>query len=320
MYQKAKGVCYLEEPIWSAMRFVILSRGPYLYSTQRLFNAVRKRGHAVTTVDHTLCTLLVADGQNHIFYEGSELKGVDAVIPRIGPSVTIQGAALIRQLELQGAVTSSSSEALLLARNKFQTLQVLSGKGLRIPKTAVPSEIDDLDLLAEQLGGFPLVIKLQGTTHGAGVILVEHQRQLSTTVEAFLHLKQQILMQEFIREASGTDVRALVVNDKVVAAMERTAQKGEFRANLHQGGEGRQTKLTKNEDRLAVRAAKALGLEVAGVDILRSSRGPLLLEVNASPGLEGIENASGVNIADKIVKRMEDKVRENRIRHADSNT
>jgi len=301
------------------MRFLILSRGPFLYSTQSLYSSTRKGGHAVTIVDHTLCSIQTGKGGGNIFYEGALLKDIDGIIPRIGPSVTSLGAALISQFVNQGAVSLLSADSLLQARDKFRSLQILDRKGVPIPSTILLNGTQGLDVAVESLGGFPVVLKLHGATHGEGVMLLESMVQLRPVVEAFEHLKQQVMLQQFIREASGEDIRALVIGGEVVAAMRRQARPGDFRANLHKGGTGQSVSLTKREQKLAVRAARTLGLEAAGVDFLRSEQGPMFLEVNASPGLEGIEQISRVDVAGKMVRRLESLVQEKRIRHADRN-
>jgi ribosomal protein S6--L-glutamate ligase len=245
------------------------------------------------------------------------LKDIDGIIPRIGPSVTSLGATLIGQFVNQGAVSLLSADSLLQARDKFRSLQILDRKGVPVPITILLSGTLGLEAAIESLGGFPIVLKLHGATHGEGVMLLDNMGQLRPAVEAFEHLKQQVMLQQFIREASGEDIRALVIGGEVVAAMRRQARPDDFRANLHQGGTGQSVSLTKKEQKLAVRAARTLGLEVAGVDFLRSEQGPLFLEVNASPGLEGIEQVSRVDVSGKIIRRLESLVREKKIRHAD---
>ncbi len=300
------------------MRIVILSRGPFLYSTQSLHLAARKRGHAVTVLDHTDCTVVVRSGSSVLLNEGNSIQGINGIIPRIGPSVTNIGASIIQHLVSQGAISVVSADGLLRARDKFQCLQQFAEKDIAVPKSALVGSLGHVASIVELLGGFPIVLKLQGLTHGNGVLLMETLSQLQSTMEAFLHLRQQVLLQEYIKEANGVDIRALVVGDKVVAAMERKAKEGEFRANLHQGGVGSPVELTKRENKMAVKAARFLGLEVAGVDFLRSSKGPLVLEVNASPGLEGIEKVTGVNVSDKIILRLEELIRTKRIRYEDT--
>lgn len=280
----------------------ILSRGAGLYSTQRLFQAARQRGFYVRIIDHQQCHLFIENQQPQVWYQGECLRGVDAVIPRIGASVTDYGAAVIRHFELMGVYTATRSEALLMARDKLKCLQHLSANGVPVPRTFIASSIDAIPGLVEKLGGAPVVIKLLESTHGVGVILAESLQAAVAMAEVFSRLQQPIILQEYIREASGTDVRAFVVGKKVVASMLRIAAPGEFRSNLHRGATGHPTKLTPAEEDLVLRATKLMGLQIAGVDLLRSERGPLVIEVNASPGLEGIETATGVDIAGSIIR------------------
>lgn len=263
-------------------------------------------------IDHTLCNLVIEDGRPEIYYQGQPIRHFDAVIPRIGASVTQQGAAVINQFELMNVFTAVRTNALLLSRDKLRCLQRMQRQGLPTPKTVALGQHADLWSAVNALDGFPVVIKLLEGTHGIGVILCEGMQQTESTVEAFQRLKERVLMQEFIKEAKGTDVRALVVDGEVVAAMKRQAPAGEFRSNLHRGASASPEKLTTKERSIVTSATKALGLSVAGVDLLRSERGPLIMEVNASPGLEGIETVTQTNVASKIIQFIEKKVKERR--------
>jgi len=294
------------------MDIAILSRGPHLYSTQSLYRAGKSRGHNMYIIDHTLCNLLMEEGRPQIYYEGHPLRPFDAVIPRIGASVTQQGAAVIAQFELMDTFTVVRANALQLSRDKLRCLQQMLRQALPVPNTIALGQQGDLWSAINALGGLPVIIKLLEGTHGIGVILCESFQQTESTVEAFHRLKERVIMQEFIKEAKGADVRALVVAGEVVAVMKRQAKEGEFRSNLHRGASASVEKLTANEATVVSRAAKAVGLSVAGVDLLRSERGPLIMEVNASPGLEGIETITGINVAAKIMRFIEKKVKERR--------
>ncbi len=289
------------------MKIAILSRNSALYSTRRLVEEVTKAGHQCVIVDHSLCDLLIEQTGPSIIYKGHKLEGVDAIIPRIGASVTFYGTAVVRQFELMGAFSAVSSQAIVRSRDKLRSLQILSRNGLGMPKTAFTnfSKGGEKQLI-EQVGGAPLIIKLLEGTQGLGVVLAETKKAAQSVVEAFNGLKARVIVQEFIKEAKGADIRAFVVNGKVVGAMKRQGAEGEFRSNLHRGGIATVIKLSRLEKQAALNAAKALGLDIAGVDLLQSARGPLILEVNSSPGLEGIEEATGVNIAGEIVKYVEE--------------
>jgi ribosomal protein S6--L-glutamate ligase len=263
----------------------------------------------MVVVDHTACDLVMSEGKPNIIHDGKLLQPPEAIIPRIGSSVTLQGAAVIEQFELIGTATVARSEALLRARDKLRSFQRLQQHRIPLPKTISLGQVPVMDVLLQNLGGLPVVIKQLESTHGAGVILAETYGQLISTVEAFQRLRVRILLQEFVREAAGEDIRAIVVGGKVVASMRRVAQPGEFRSNLHRGASAQPEALSKAEEALVVRAVAVMGLDVAGVDLLRSSRGPLVLEVNASPGLEGIENTTGVDVAGHIIRLAERKVR-----------
>ena len=283
------------------MNITILSRGLGLYSTQSLLQAGYRRGHDMDVVDHFNCGLLLDGQKRGMLYEGEEIKRVDAVIPRIGASVTFEGAAVIRQFEGLNVYTLMRSEALLRSRDKLRSLQLMAAAGIPTPKTFYLSRTDSLPQMIEWLGGLPVVIKLLESTHGAGVILADRLDTARSVIEAFLRSKEKLLVQEFIEEAKGADVRAFVVGGKIVATMKRQATTGDFRSNLHRGASATPEKLTDKESQIVLRAARIMGLAVAGVDILRSKRGPLVIEVNASPGLEGIETVTGIDIATKII-------------------
>lgn len=287
------------------MKIAILSRGPKLFSTRRLVEAAEQRGHEVSVLDHLKCVLVIEKGNPQIFYGGKEITGIDAIIPRIGTSVTFYGAAVVRQFEQMKVFSCVESQALVRARDKLRCLQLLSKAGIGMPKTAFASIPKNIDSVIEQVGGVPVVIKLLEGTQGIGVILAETQRSAKSVIESFLAVNANILVQEFIKEAGGADIRAFVVDGKVVGAMKRQGLPGEFRSNLHRGGSAKLLDLSKEERETAIKSAKKLGLAIAGVDMLQSSRGPLVMEVNSSPGLEGIENATGVDIAGKIIEYIE---------------
>ncbi len=287
------------------MKIVILSRGPKLYSTRRLVEAAEQHGHDVSVLDHLKCVLVIEKGHPQIFYGGKQITGVDAIIPRIGTSVTFYGAAVVRQFEQMKVFSCVESQALVRARDKLRCLQLLAKAGIGMPKTAFASIPKNIDNVIEQVGGVPVVIKLLEGTQGIGVILAETQRSAKSVIESFLAVKANILVQEFIKEAQGADIRAFVVDGKVVGAMKRQGLPGEFRSNLHRGGRATVLELSKDERETAIKSAKKLGLAIAGVDMLQSSRGPLVMEVNSSPGLEGIENATGVDIAGRIIEYIE---------------
>jgi ribosomal protein S6--L-glutamate ligase len=283
------------------MKIAILSRNARLYSTRRLIEAARERGHVVRVLDPLRCYVRIAPKDVAIRYKGKDVRDIDAVIPRIGTSSTFYGTAVLRQFEMMGVYTPNPSDAVLRARDKLRCLQILASQGLDMPVTVFGDNPDDTNDVLAMLGDPPHVIKLNEGSQGTGVVLAASQ----SVVEAFRGLYANFLVQEFIAEAKGSDLRCFVVGKKVVAAMQRVASPGEFRANLHRGGSAIKADLSAEEKRIAIRAAGALGLGIAGVDLLRSNRGPLLLEVNASPGLEGIEAASGVNVSGEIIKHLE---------------
>lgn len=287
------------------MKIAILSRNARLYSTARLVEAARERGHVVRVLDPLRCYVRIAPGDVAIRYKGKALRDIDAVIPRIGTSSTFYGTAVLRQLEMMGVYTPNPSDAVLRARDKLRCLQILAAQGLDMPVTVFGDNPDDTNDVLAMLGEPPHVIKLNEGSQGTGVVLAEKRSASQSVVEAFRGLYANFLVQEFIGEANGSDLRCFVVGKKVVAAMQRDASPGEFRANLHRGGSASAAVLSAEEKRIAIQAAAALGLGIAGVDLLRSKRGPLLLEVNASPGLEGIEAATGVNVSAQIIQHLE---------------
>jgi len=287
------------------MKIALLSRNQKLYSTERLIAAGEQRGHEMLVLDHMKCVLVIEQGRPHIYYQGKEVKGIGSVIPRIGASATFYGSAVVRQFEMMKIFTAVESQALMRSRDKLRSLQLLARAGLGMPKTAFAYSSTDLDNIINQVGGAPVVIKLLEGTQGIGVILAETHKVASSVIEGFLSLEANILVQEFIKEAKGADVRAFIVDGQIVGAMKRQGAEGEFRSNLHRGGKATLIKLSSDEKATAIKAAKKLGLGIAGVDMLQSSRGPLIMEVNSSPGLEGIENATGVDIAGKIIEYVE---------------
>jgi len=287
------------------MNIVILSRDTSLYSTKRLKEAAEQYGHNCKVVDHLRCDIIIEKNEPKIFYHGEPLVDVDAIIPRIGASVTFYGTAVVRQFEMKNVFSAVESQAIVRSRDKLRSLQILSREGLGMPKTAFTNFSREEKNLVEQVGGAPLIIKLLEGTQGLGVMLAETKKAAQSVIEAFHGLKARIIVQEFIKEAGASDIRAFIVDGEVVGAMRRTGKEGEFRSNLHRGGQAEIIKLSRAEKAAALKAAKALGLAVAGVDMLKSSRGPLIIEVNSSPGLQGIEKATGVDIAGKIIEYIE---------------
>ncbi len=287
------------------MKIAILSRNPRLYSTRRLVEAGTLRGHEMVVIDTLRAYMNIATHKPQIHYRGQALEGFDAVIPRIGASVTFYGCAVLRQFEMMGVFPLNESVAISRSRDKLRALQLLSRKGIGLPVTGFAHSPDDIPDLIQMVNGAPLVIKVLEGTQGIGVVLCETQQAAESVIEAFMGLKQDIMVQEYIKEAGGADIRCLVVGDKVIASMKRQAKPGEFRSNLHRGGTASLIKITPEERSTAVRAAKVMGLRVAGVDILRSAHGPLVMEVNSSPGLEGIETTSGIDIAALVIEYLE---------------
>ncbi|MEJ5053767.1 30S ribosomal protein S6--L-glutamate ligase [Sphingobacterium sp. MYb382] len=287
------------------MNIAVLSTNRNLYSTRRLVEAAVSRGHDCQVIDHSKCYVGIQQGKPTIHFKGQDLAHIDAIIPRIGSSLTFYGSAIVRQFEVMNVVSANPSQAITRSRDKLRCMQILSGAGLGLPITGFARSVSDVDDLINMVGGAPLVIKLLEGTQGIGVVLAETKKAASSVIEAFYGLGNNILIQEYIKEAKGTDIRAFVVDGKVIGAMKRTAKEGEFRSNLHRGGTAEIFKLTREEKATAISAAKAMGLTVAGVDMLPSARGPLILEVNSSPGLQGIETATGKDIAIEVIKYLE---------------
>jgi ribosomal protein S6--L-glutamate ligase len=290
------------------MKIAILSRNPKLYSTQRLVEAAEQKGHEPIVVDHLYCDIEIEKRKPRVYYKGSYLTDIDAIIPRIGASVTFYGTAVVRQFEMMKVFTAVESQALVRSRDKLRSLQVLSRCGVGLPKTVFTNYTRDVEHVVKSVGGPPVVLKLLEGTQGLGVVLAETQNAATSVIEAFNGLKARVIVQQFIKESGGADIRAFVVDGVVVGAMKRQGKEGEFRSNLHRGGTASIIKLTDDEENTALKAAKAMGFGVAGVDMLQSSSGPLVLEVNSSPGLEGIERATKKDIAKTIIKYVERNV------------
>ncbi len=289
------------------MNIAVLSRNQKLYSTRRLIEAGEERGHNMRLLDHLKCYVSIEKLNPEIHYEGKKVEEIDAIIPRIGASVTFYGCAIVRQFEMMGVVSASESQAIVRSRDKLRSLQILSRAGVDMPKTGFARLPKDKSDIIEMVGGTPVVIKLLEGTQGIGVVLAETKKAAESVLDAFYGLKTNILIQEFIKESRGSDIRAFIVDGKVVGAMKRTGKEGDFRSNLHRGGSAEAIKLSAVERRTAIKAAKALGLAIAGVDMLQSDRGPLVMEVNSSPGLQGIEQSTGIDIASKIIKYLEQR-------------
>ncbi|GAB2796985.1 30S ribosomal protein S6--L-glutamate ligase [Halomonas shantousis] len=287
------------------MHIGILSRNRNLYSTRRLVEAAEQRGHSARVIDTLRCYMNIASHRPSIHYKGEEIEPFDAIVPRIGASVTFYGCAVLRQFEMMGTYVLNDSVAITRSRDKLRSLQLLSRKGLGLPITGFAHSPDDIPDLIKMVRGAPLVIKLLEGTQGIGVVLAETNQAAESVIQAFMGMKANIMVQEYIKEAKGADIRCFVIGDKVVAAMKRQAAEGEFRSNLHRGGSASVIRITPEERSTAIRAAKAMGLLVAGVDLLRSNHGPVIMEVNSSPGLQGIETATGKDIAGLIVEHLE---------------
>jgi len=296
------------------MKIGILSRNAKLYSTKRLVEACEQRGHEVKVIDCLRCYMNISAHNPEVHLKGEILKGFDAIIPRIGASITFYGTAVLRQFEMMDVYPLNESVAISRSRDKLRSLQLLSRKGIGMPVTGFAHSPDDVDDMLTMVKGAPVVIKLLEGTQGIGVVLAETKQAAESVIEAFMGLKANIMVQEFIKEAKGADIRCLVVGEKVVAAMKRQGKEGEFRSNLHRGGTAEIIRLTPEERSTAVRAAKIMGLNVAGVDILRSDHGPVVMEVNSSPGLQGIEVATGKDIAGMIIEFMEKNARQGKTR------
>jgi ribosomal protein S6--L-glutamate ligase len=294
------------------VRIAILSRRASLYSTNRLREAAEARGHEAAVVDYLRCYMNIASHRPQVIYQGKPLE-VDAVIPRIGASQTFYGTAVVRQFEMMKVYSVNESQAISRSRDKLRCMQLLSRRGIGLPVTGFAHSTKDVKGVIEVVGGAPLVVKLLEGTQGIGVVLCETNKAAESVIEAFRGLDANILVQEFIKEAAGADIRAFVVGDKVVASMMRQGAEGEFRSNLHRGGTAREVKITPEERTTAVRSAKAMGLRVCGVDLLRSNHGAVVMEVNSSPGLEGIEAATGVDVAGKIIEYIDSNASPNKV-------
>lgn len=287
------------------MKIVMMARNPELYSHRRLKEAAEERGHEFRIVNTLRCYMNIASRRPEMYYNGEKLEGYDAVIPRIGASVTFYGLAVLRQFEMMGVYPLNESVAIGRSRDKLRSMQLLARDGIGLPVTTFAHDAKQTAEVLELAGGAPIVIKLLEGTQGIGVVLADTDRSATSVIEAFRGAKVNILLQEFIKEAGGTDIRAIVVGGKVIAAMKRTGAEGEFRSNLHRGGSAQLIKLSPEERATAVRAAKTMGLNVCGVDMLRANHGPVVMEVNSSPGLEGVEKATGLDVAGKIIEYIE---------------
>ncbi|MEP1150419.1 MAG: 30S ribosomal protein S6--L-glutamate ligase [Balneola sp.] len=292
------------------MKIGILSRNANLYSTSRLVEAIEAKGHEAQVIDHLKCDIVIEEDKPSIFFKGERLTDLDAIIPRIGASVTFYGTAVVRQFEMMNVFTAVESQALVRSRDKLRSLQILAKAGVGLPKTVFTNYSKEVNQLIDSVGGAPLIVKLLEGTQGYGVVLAPTKKAAQSIIEAFHSMRARVIVQEFIQESKGADIRVFVVNGRVVGAMKRQGKEGEFRSNLHQGGSGSLIKLSKIEREAALRAAQAMGLPIAGVDMLQSERGPLILEVNSSPGLEGIEKATDKDIAGSIVKYVTSVVEE----------
>ena len=286
------------------MKIAILSQSASLYSTRRLKEAGERQGHRIKVIDYLRCYMNITSKRPSIVYNGKPLENFDAIIPRIGASKTFYGTAVVRQFEVMGVFSPNASQAISRSRDKLRSLQILAREGVGLPVTGFANDTQDIDGLIETVGGAPLVIKLLEGTQGIGVVLAETYQAAKSVIEAFRGLDANILVQEYIAEAKGSDIRCFVVGGKVIAAMKRQGAAGEFRSNLHRGGKATKITPTAEERKVAIRAAKAMGLRVAGVDLLRSNHGPVIMEVNSSPGLQGIERTTGVDVASKIIEYL----------------
>ncbi len=296
------------------MKIAVLSRNPKLYSTRRLVEAGHHAGHEMAVIDPLKCYMDIAAMRPGIFYKGAPLDGFDAVIPRIGASITFYGLAVLRQFEMMGVYPVNESVAIGRARDKLRSMQLLARKGVGMPLTAFAHDVENTEDIIRLVGGAPLVVKLLEGTQGKGVVLAETHKAAESVIDAFRELHANFLVQEFVKEAGGADIRCFVIGNKVVASMMRQAKEGEFRSNLHRGGSATVVRLTPQERATAVRAASTMGLNVAGVDIMRSNHGPLVLEVNSSPGLEGIESSTGKHVAEMIIHFIEKEAKPHRTR------
>lgn len=295
------------------MNIAVLSRNPELYSSRRILEAIEQRGHKGQIIDHLNCDLVMDDDGPAVYYKGKSLTDIDAIIPRIGASVTFYGSAVVRQFEMMKVFSAVDSLAITRSRDKLRSLQILSRSGVGMPKTAFTNYSRQENKILKHIGEAPVVIKLLEGTQGLGVVLAETNKAAKSVVEAFESLKTRVILQEFIKEAGGADIRIFIVDGEVIGSMKRQGAEGEFRSNLHRGGNATVVKLNRSEKATALKAAKSMGLAIAGVDLLQSKRGPMVLEVNSSPGLEGIEGATGVDVASKIVEYIERSAKKKRL-------
>lgn len=296
------------------MKIGILSTNSRLYSTKRLIAAGKERGHEMMLIDHRRCYMNITSHRPGIHFKGDPIEGVEAIIPRIGASISFYGTAVVRQFEMMGVYSVNESVAITRSRDKLRALQLLSRKGIGLPVTGFANSPGDTEDLLKFVGGAPVVIKLLEGTQGVGVVLAETNKAAESVIEAFSGLKANFMVQEYIKEAGGADIRCLVIGDKVVASMKRQGKEGEFRSNLHRGGSATLIKITPEERSTAVRSAKVMGLNVAGVDLLRSNHGPVVMEVNSSPGLEGIETATKKDVAAMIIQFIEKNAKKGKTR------
>jgi ribosomal protein S6--L-glutamate ligase len=287
------------------MKIAVLSRGTDNYSTQRLISVAKERGHNAIVVNHAKCYIDIESTNPVVRYEGEDISNIDAIIPRIGPSITKYGSAIVRQFEMMGVYTIAKSIAIVRSRDKLRSIQIMSKANVGIPKTVFSRETNQVEDLLELVGGTPVIVKLAKGTHGRGVVLAETNKAAKSVIQAFYVEGLNFMIQEYIEEAAGGDIRAIVIGNRVVASMKRQSLTDDFRSNIHLGGEGSKVKLSDEEKRTAIKAAKAMGLSICGVDLIQSHRGPLVLEVNSSPGLKGIETATGRDIATKIIEYIE---------------
>ena len=294
------------------MKIAMMARNAGLYSHQRLKQAAEERGHTLDIIDTLRCYMNIASRRPQVFYNGQPLEGYDAVIPRIGASVTFYGLAVLRQFEVMGVYPLNESVAIGRSRDKLRSMQLMARDGIGLPVTTFAHDPKQTEEVLKLAGGAPLVVKLLEGTQGIGVVLADTDRSAKSVIEAFRGARVNIMVQEFIKEAGGTDIRALVVDGKVVAAMKRTGAEGEFRSNLHRGGSAQAIKISAQERSVAIAAAKSMGLSVCGVDMLRANHGPVVMEVNSSPGLEGVEKATGIDVAGRIIETLEKRAKPGR--------
>lgn len=288
------------------MKITILSISENIYSTARLVEEAEQRGHQVAVVNHTKCSILIGGHQSKIIYQGENIiDNPDVIIPRIGSSVFRHGAAIVKEFEMNGIYSTAKSLGIARSQNKVRTLQILNRKNVPIPKTVFSINPDNIEEQIELLGGAPVIIKLQEGTHGLGVILADSKKSAKSIIDTFISMNTSIMLQEFIQESNAEDIRAIVAGDQIIASMKRKGMKDDFRSNIHRGGSGQRIYLTHKEEEIVLRAAKYIGLPVCGVDLIRSNRGPLLLEVNSTPGFQGMEYYTDVNVAEKIIKFIE---------------